>query len=339
MAPAWQFPPSMTKRMLFAVVLLVGCGAQTPEIENPPGAEREQDPLDPGPSPADMGGGGGDASCGSAQFAIERVPPNVMLVVDRSGSMGDPISDGSTTTKWSDTKTALTQLVNDYDALLRLGITLYSSDGNCAAGEVTDYAPANGKTVLQKLDAKRPGGNTPTARTLTKVLKEGKLDDPTRENYVVLVTDGLPNCGDVNVKGKIDDLRTAGVKTFVIGVGDGTASNPLLLNQWAEAGGTARPGSTKYYQTNSQTELKAAFDAIGGGIASCTFKLMEVPPDPSKLFVFSNGQLVPNDPADGFSYDAASNAITLNGATCDQLKKDAQTKIQVVYGCPEAPIF
>ena len=283
--------------------------------------------------------GPGDASCGGMQFALARVPPNVMLVLDRSGSMNDSIGGGSATTKWSDLKAALQGLVTTYDSQMRLGASIFSDDGNCGAGDITPLAAANGSTIMSKVNAGGPAGNTPTAATLDKVRTQGLLNDLNRDNVVVLATDGLPNCNDVDVAGKIAALynATPSVKTYVIGVGDGTASDPTLLNAWADAGHTARPNATKYYQTNSPAELKQAFDAIAGGIVSCTFKMSQQAPDPSLLYVWSNGVSVPLDAMNGYTYDDLNDSVTLHGSACDALKTNPSTKVQVVYGCPGPP--
>src|SRR6185295_3607350 len=101
--------------------------------------------------------------------------------------------------------------------------------------------------------------------------------------------DGMPSpeCGKTNVADFVDALfkSTPSVKTFVIGFGDGTQSNPDLLNSWAVAGHTDRPGATKYFQSNSQADLKSAFDQIAGSV-SCSFKMMSTPPDPKQLYVW-----------------------------------------------------
>ena len=94
------------------------------------------------------------------------------------------------------------------------------------------------------------------------------------------------------------------MKTYVIGIGDGTASIPTLLNSWADAGHTARTGATHYYQTNSPADLKAAFDAIVGGIVSCDFKMSQTAPDPTLITVTENGSAVSPSPTNGYTYDA-----------------------------------
>jgi len=165
------------------------------------------------------------------------------------------------------------------------------------------------------------------------------VNDPGRANYVVLATDGEPNCTDVDVTTRINKLYTStpSVKTFVIGIGDGTASDPTLLNSWADAGHTARTGTTHYYQTSSPTDLKAAFDAIVGGIVSCDFKMMQTAPDPSLIRVTENGTVLSPSPTNGYSFDPATNTVTLTGAACDMLKTTPTTKVGVLYGCPAPP--
>jgi hypothetical protein len=174
------------------------------------------------------------------------------------------------------------------------------------------------------------------------VIKNGMLNDTMRDNYVVLATDGEPNCNDTDVLSRIKTLynSTPSVKTFVIGVGDGTASNPMLLNSWAVAGHTAQMGTaTQYYQANSPQDLQNAFNAIVGGVVSCKMILSMQPPDPSQLYVWLNGQMVPVDPANGYTFDSTGPSITLNGTTCDTLKNMPGSKVQVIYGCAGAPVM
>ena len=330
----------MNKLVVALAFALAGCLGSAPVEDhaaqaNPDMAEAPSTPT-PTPDPPDLG------NCGAMEFALQRVEPNVMLVIDRSGSMGDPVASGSATTKWSDLKTAVSSLVTNYDSQMRLGAAIFSSDGNCAAANVdVPVASAAGATVMTKLNAQGPNGNTPTAAALDTVIAKGLLNDPTRANYVVLATDGLPNCSDTDVAKRITTLynQTPSVKTYVIGMGDGTASDPTTLNSWADAGHTALTGGTHYYQTSSPAALKQAFDAIVGGIVSCDFKMMQDAPDPTLISVTENGAAVAQSPTVGWSYDASSHTVTLHGAACDMLTQNASTKVSVLYGCPgPAPI-
>jgi hypothetical protein len=332
--------PARVPAFFLGAFLVSGCAANLngdvpPPPPPPAGEDGGSPPVLPTPDMAT-----GDASCGGMQFALQRVPPNVMLVLDRSGSMSEAIGAGSTTSKWTDLSMAIQSVVQGYDSQVRLGASLFSGDGNCGAGTLTLAAPTNGANILSQVNGSSPGGNTPTAVTLDKIIQQGMLNDSTRDNVVVLATDGEPNCGDTDVTSRINTLynQTPSVKTYVIGVGDATASDPTLLDAWAVAGHTARVGAaTQYYQANSPQDLKNAFDQIVAGVVSCKFKLQSAAPDPTQLYVWLNGQKVALDAQNGFSYDASGPSVSLNGAACDQLKASPNDKVQVVYGCPAPP--
>ena len=320
--------------------------SKTTTTPNPPGANADLAGTNSGNSDGgssnnnnNSSGGTDDMECGGQEFALTRIPPNVMLVLDRSGSMSDAIASGSKTTKYADLTSAMQSLVTTYDAQMRLGATFFASDNDCGAGVPGPIAAANGQSVLTAVAAHKPGGNTPTATTLDAVIQSKLLTDTTRANYVVLATDGEPNCGDTDVTSRIATLYSAApsVSTFIIGIGAATNTDPTLLNAWADAGHTARSGATHYYQTNSSADLMAAFDAIAGGIVSCDFQMTQAAPDPSLITVTENGTPVSPSPTVGYTYDAATNTVTLHGAACDALKNDANTKVSVVYGCPGPP--
>jgi hypothetical protein len=285
-------------------------------------------------------GSGSGGSCGGMEFALTRVPPNVMLVIDRSGSMKEPIADNSSTSKYSDLTAAVQSLVRSYDNQMRLAATFYSSDDNCGAGVPGFFVGVGGgAAVVTQVARHTPAGNTPTAGTLEAVIRSGQLADRSRGNYVVLATDGLPNCGDVDVTSRIRRLYASSpsVSTFVIGVGSETNSNAALLNEWADAGHTARSGNTRYLQTNSPDALRAAFDEVVAGIAVCSFKMAQAAPDPALITVTVDGQVVSPSPTVGYTYEAATGTITLHGDACDRLRQNADAKVDVVYGCPGPP--
>jgi hypothetical protein len=121
------------------------------------------------------------------------------------------------------------------------------------------------------------GGGTPTGPSLTFLNSHLPLQDTTRANYVLLLTDGLPNCNASNTNnctaptscrctttscgsdlsapfctlGCLDQagassavsaLRGRNIRTVVVGFGADTTSGdaPLVLNELANAGGLAR---------------------------------------------------------------------------------------------------
>ncbi len=290
-----------------------------------------------GPAPGAVGVPMDPQRCGGQTFRLENTPPNVMLVLDRSASMSSAIGNTATTSKWDDLNSAIGALIDRYDANVRLGATFFAADDNCAAGLVGAIAAQNGGAIRDQLAKQSPGGNTPTATTLDAIMSSRALADASRANYLVLATDGMPNCDDVDVTRRIQQLfdSTPSVRTFVIGIGSETDSSPDLLNQWADAGRTAREGATHYFQTSSSAALDAAFDAVARSIVSCDFRLSAAPDDPQSMNVTENGLTVAPSPTSGWTYDKTTHTVTLHGAACDQVRNDMQTDVAVVYGCPQ----
>lgn len=299
------------------------------------------------------GSGGGDATgeimgCGKATFPImtSKSAPNVMLVVDESGSMLETVP-GTTTTKWDSLKDSLKALLAQYVGEVNWGLSVFPKPGamQCTPGAVdVPVGPNNTTKVLQALQPltdQTIGGSTPTDQTIQAVMAGGGLNDTTRNNYILLMTDGLPNCGSdgTGVEKSIASAyaATPSVSTFVVGIGDGTQSAPQTLDSWATAGHSARKTSPLYYQANNVNDLNMAFGEIVAGIASCTYKLTDKPDDPNLLTSYIDGHLVPVDAANGMTYDPASQSIEFHGMSCDKIKAGA-AKVDVIYGCPSPTI-
>jgi hypothetical protein len=129
----------------------------------------------------------------------------LVLVVDRSGSMEQPIdeADPGGPTRWEALTTALERALGALAADVVVGAKLYpdESDGPldplalCATSPTLTIAPASdGRTrVIDEMRASRPRGGTPTAQAIDVALTA--LDgSPFTRRAVLLVTDGAPNC-------------------------------------------------------------------------------------------------------------------------------------------------
>ena len=267
-------------------------------------------------------------SCGAQMANIGVVnlgdPPDLLVVLDRSGSMTDfpAVFPPVFNTKWGLMEDALKSITVMKDQSIKFGLMDFSSDGNCGVSTTPNISLALGAalTYYQSIPV-NPAGR-----------------------YVLFATDGLPNCkgGDPNMTSypetvaAVTALHAAGIPTYVLGLD--SFANQTVLNDAAVAGGKAQSGATKYYSATDPTSLAAALQAIAGGIVipSCTFALQSAPPDPTNVTVTLNGTVVSRSPshASGWDYYPDAMTITFFGSTCQQIQMGASTNVSFVYGCP-----
>ena len=307
--------------------------------------------VDADETPIDMG------TCGAQSQNIGVVnlgdPPDLLVVLDRSGSMSSPPSTFPPvfTSKWSTMKTSLTGVVTAKQQQIKFGLLEFPSDDNpgCSATATpkVNIGLGAGPGFTGYFNGRSPGGNTPAHVGLTSALTYfNSLPVNTAGRYVLFATDGLPNClnGDPNISSDaatvaaVTALFNAGVKTYVLGFGGAFGQTPAVLNDAAVAGGKPKAGSTKFYEASNQAELDMALQAISGGIIvpSCSFQLQSAPPDPNNVTVSINGTPVPRSPSHGNGWDYSPNAMTITffGTYCSTIMGGAMTNVAFSYGCP-----
>jgi hypothetical protein len=268
---------------------------------------------------------GGFCGCDGEEFAPEPVQPNMLIVLDRSTSMNQDA--GGNQSRWNAAKAAIELLIATYDGGIRFGLSQYPSNNDCASGDIdVPVGDNNGATIMGELAT--ANGNTPLKNTFRDtILNYAGLQDPNRPSYTLIVNDGQPNCtpgANPDPSPEIGELFAAGVPSFVVGFGNNVDDG--MLNDMAEAGGTARPGGTKYFQADNAAELEAAFDAIGGSILSCTFSL-NAEPD-AQVFVYGDGMPLE------FMYDPDTMLVTILGTDCDSVRIGDVNELVVVNSCP-----
>jgi hypothetical protein len=131
---------------------------------------------------------------------------------------------------------------------------------------------------------------------------------------------------------ELEQLLEHGISTFVVGM-PGAEPYAGVLERLARAGGTARSGDLAYYAANDQAELQQALYQIGTGVAvRCTIDLESPPESHDLVNVYFDGEIVPADPDDGWSWDGDAR-IQVNGGACDQLKSGDVIDARAVFGC------
>lgn len=166
-----------------------------------------------------VGNGGGGAvdsgpdtsdGCGNQIVKAQARQVNVLLVVDRSGSMAQTPT-GFSVDKWTAMKGAVSAALTATQNSVNYGLEIFPFVTSAAdAGEVDNCGMAPlpgiqvpveaGTTALPKITTELqagPAGNTPTAAALDRALTyytTGAGATLTGDKFVLLATDGGPNC-------------------------------------------------------------------------------------------------------------------------------------------------
>ncbi|HET6283656.1 MAG TPA: vWA domain-containing protein [Polyangia bacterium] len=312
------------------------------------------------PGTAGNGGGGNvgpapttDANCGARTFGLNKVPPDVLIVQDRSGSMNDDVPMGTcgkpTCSKWDETTAALKKVVMATETTIRWGLKFFpeSNGDQCAvgAGVAVPIADMNAAMIIASIDGTRPGGRTPTqAAERTSAAYLAAFADP-NPKYILLATDGEPNCGmggnASDAPGAVQavtDVAGMGIPTFVVGIAT-NMSDPMAdatLSMLATAGGRPRAAVPPYYPVTTANDLVAALSTIGGQISSCSFGLGSRPPVVDNIAVNGGGARIPRDTThmNGWDYGTGQMSIILYGSYCDKAKAGQLADVQAIFGCP-----
>ena len=352
---------------VMGLMLCAGCGPQPEGGDGDGTGSGSGSNKDSGTSSGDDGGGqpltdgslilqpdGG--SCGNQTVPISVMnlgdPPDMLIVLDRSGSMTTPVDlfNPFGATRWTTMRDALKMLTAARESQIKFGANMFPTDNNCAvaAGTRVPIALNQAAMIATWLNGTSPDGNTPAHLGLqqAKLIYDGLPVNPAGR-YVLFATDGEPNCGgammdqatETETLAAITALRTAGIKTYVLGFGNSFGSTgAAFLTQAATAGGVPRAGNPNYYAATSAAALQAALNTIAGGIVrpSCSYMLASAPPVPNDVTVKLNGTTVPRSTlhTDGWDYHPDASTITFFGSACTQVMSGSITSVSFVYGCP-----
>jgi hypothetical protein len=288
-----------------------------------------------------------------ALLAAEHVLADVLLVLDRSGSMNysisqncscDPSSNprvicddlSNCETRWSVLGAALDTTLSS-TPFLHWGLKVFSSPGagQCAvtAGVEIPVGADTAAAIQAQISSITPSGETPTAEAIRAATAYLETQADANTKAILLATDGGPNCGGSPPSVYNDDVegttaaitaaRKAGFLVYVIGMG--TVEN---LDAFAQAGGTGN-----YYPGQSPEEITQALAAISKA-STCTFTLATMASDPTGVGVYIDKTLIPKDASDGWTFGANAQTIILHGSFCDQTLSDPASVVQALFlGC------
>lgn len=304
---------------------------------------------------ADIVSGAHDSCSSAKNISVTGNSPDVLIVLDRSGSMITGMVQ-----RWAPSASAVKALTTALTDTVGFGLMLFPAPGSmstglfgrnetaCTPGQVdvpVDLQTA--EAIATALDGAAPErtGQTPTAATLTAALGALNMqcaDCSARSKYVLLVTDGQPNCGanstttqtrpeDVSeTDTAIDALMTAGIKTFVVGYD--TANDPALadtLDEFAQHGGT-----DKHFAVMDEASLVAEFTNIVGRLIPCEYALESQVDDPALLRVTIDGTTYEQ----GTDWNIVDDKLVLHeqAAACTTLRDAQPHRLKITSECAAA---
>lgn len=305
----------------------------------------------------------------------------MLILFDRSGSMQSSFGEGS---RYQALAALLTSIVQRYSIRVRFGFqempSKGGSDSQTAPGCATsppsiEIGNNNTQAIVSAIAAATPvEGNTPTAAALQAAHDYfDQIEYVTSNRFVLLATDGVPNCtlvgglssadvfdqSGIRVAGacfdaieQVSALVASGVRVIVLGVGsdlvDDIGGRTRCLDALARAGGLSiAPGSPGFYSANDPLQLQNAIEKIFGALdlsaPSCLVTYPDTVKNDATIEVFLDGYPIPrltkqtsNESDDGWELCLNAdkqNMICITGAYCDWIQHFQVNQVEVRFDC------
>ena len=296
-----------------------------------------------------VGIGSSPPFCGEMQaFPVAApVPPDILILMDRSSSLLDDATGMSCTggcgdsSKWALLTAAVDELVVGIGAV-NWGLMFFGTDDACGTNlsPAVAMAPsgASAMPIVGALALATPGGDAPTTAAVSAAVQYLESLPDASPKYILLVTDGQSGCSS--------DPGTANFSypTFVLAaVAPSDTTAIAALNQMAVNGGEPQEGGANTFYTTAD-DLGAQLDPTRVSLAtSCVVPLLGPLPTGMTLAItaqrrddFSVVTSIPHDATNGWELIGPSyTSISLNGTSCSSSKDGSYGQIFVLYQCDE----
>jgi hypothetical protein len=227
---------------------------------------------------------GGGGSCVDVEVDFTPEVPSVVPLIDQSGSMS---ADLGGVQRWNAVRDVLIGdegVIPSLEDSVRFGLMLYTgpSNGNGPVCPLlTEVAPAlnNHAAIAAQYDPNDWLWETPTGESVAAAA-EALANEPD-PRAIILATDGEPDtCAVPNPQTGQEDAKAAiaaaydqGIVTYVLSVGSDVSEAHLREIANLGQGFPADDPTPRFYLSNDQAGLVAAFEDIINGERSCKMEL------------------------------------------------------------------
>ena len=129
----------------------------------------------------------------------------------------------------------------------------------------------------------------------------------------------------------IANALTAGIRTFVVGIGNTGAAATLTM--MSTDGWPADARRALLLPGEQRRGSGAALSTISDSVRSCTFTLSSKPPNPTNVKVQADGVTVPASATDGWGFNPGMTAVILTGSYCQDVLNGTTKDVEVLFGC------
>jgi hypothetical protein len=324
--------------------------------------------------------GGGDTEkkediCESLPLLVKPKSPEILIVLDRSGSMIQNVD------RWGPSANAVKKVTSELTETVKFGLMLFpapSADmpnddddddddpfggifggggggggggppmASCTPGMIdVPVKLSSAKEISDKLDVSRPdrNGSTPTAATLDAAL--ATLDDPpcpdceVGPKYVLLVTDGQPTCGAGGFMGTPEDVAATSAAIDKL-TAQGIKTYVVGYSIDAAVAPTMdqfamHGGTERYLPVENEQSLVTELTRITGALVPCEYELAMPIEKPEFVRVRIDG----TDYKFGEDWDIDGQKIVLraDAAACLKLRDAKIHDLKITKECKPFMVF
>ena len=137
---------------------------------------------------------------------------SLLLLIDTSGSMGDPVGNGNSQIRIDAAKQAAIAAVERAARNGAVEIAVLAFEGECADPVPRQTGFTSDFEALQRfIEGLQPGGGTPMAEAMrvANLFMQGEASANTRDRMIVLLADGENDCGSID--DALSEMQAAGV--------------------------------------------------------------------------------------------------------------------------------